>query len=99
MVKRKENILNEDRLRNLWDKNKHINTCIYRRLKRRREKRVKNLSEEIMAEKFPDEGKKTDIQVPRGLQRRSQGRPQQDIYRLKCQRLKRESEKQQEKNN
>ena len=55
---------NEDSLRNFWDNIKHTNICIIGVPEwEEREKGAKNTFEDIIAEKFPNLGKKTDIQV------------------------------------
>ena len=55
---------NEDSLRDLWDNIKHTNIhIIVVGEGEEREKEVENIFENTIAEKFPNLGKETDIQV------------------------------------
>ena len=55
---------NETNIRDIWDNIKYANLCIIGiPVGEEREKGIKNVSEEIMAENFPNPKKETDIQV------------------------------------
>ena len=55
---------NKSNKRDLWDNIKHANLCIIAIPEgEEREKGIKNVSEEIMAENFPNLKKETEIQV------------------------------------
>ena len=62
--KEKKIFKNADSLRGLWDNMEGTNTDIKGVTEgEEREKGTENLSEKITAEKFPNLGKKTDVQV------------------------------------
>ena len=62
--KEKQNFKNESSLRDLWDNIKHANISIIEVPEgEEREKEIKNVFEEIMAERFPNLKKEADIQV------------------------------------
>ena len=61
---KKKSLKNEDSLKDLWDNIKSTNICIIKVPEgEEREKGVKNIFDEIMAEKFSNTNQKTDIQV------------------------------------
>ena len=80
--KQKKNFFNENILMEHWDNIKNTNICIIGVPEGEdREKGVKNVFDEIIAEKFPNLKKKADIQVQESESqtRWTQKDPYQDI--------------------
>lgn len=63
MVKRKTNLKNENNLRDIWNNIKCIDIHIIRAPEEKRERRVKNVFDEILAENIPNLKKETYIHV------------------------------------
>ena len=71
---------NEDNLRDLWDNIKCTNICITGVPEgEERKEGAENISEDIIAENFPNLGKKTDIQLQEAQRAPTQRGPLQYI--------------------